>query len=187
MSNDNPYAAPQPSDGITNQYLTYGYPRRQMRFWRIEQLKAEMRAQPLSERESLPYLVLYVALFTLVSGLPNPDFNLFDAFESLLSVIIAIVGTILIYQQNGGINGQFFLQRYFAIGFVVALRCLVVLVAAMLALIVVLDSLGMLEDDTTWYDLIIIVVAEMLLYWRIAHHVRDLAESTPQNDSLAEP
>lgn len=168
MDNNNPYAASQPSGDVPNQHLAYGYPRRSMRFWRIEQLKAEMRAQPLSERESLPYLVVYVALFSLVSGFPNLNFNLLDALETSLSVLIAVVGTILIYRQNGGVNGQFFLQRYFAIGFVVAIRCLVAIVVAMFGLIIVLDLLGVLTDETSWYDLIFIVAAEMLLYWRIA-------------------
>lgn len=79
MENDNPYAAQHPTGSMPDAYLTYGYPRRRMRFWRIERLKAEMRAQPLSERESLPYLVAYVALFTLGSGLPIPSFNVLDA------------------------------------------------------------------------------------------------------------
>jgi hypothetical protein len=57
----------------------------------------------------------------------------------------------------------------------------------MLGLIVVLDSLGTLTDETTWYDLIFIVAAEMLLYWRIAQHVRDLANSTLHIDPVAEP
>ncbi len=183
MEPNNPYAAPTPPPDATDQYLASDYPRRKMRFFRIEQLKAEMRAQPLSERESLPYLVLYVAFFTLASGLPVLEFNLFDGLDTLLSVVIAVVGTILIYRQNGGINGQFFLQRYFAIGFVVSLRCLVVIGVAMLFLVIVLDSLGMLIEETTWYDLILVVAAELLLYWRIAHHVRDLASKTGSTDA----
>ena len=158
-----------------------------MRFWRVEQLKSEMRAQPLSERESLPYLVVYVALFTLASGFPNLGFNLLDAIGNLLSVVIAIVGTIFIYRQNGGTDGRFFLQRYFVIGFVVGIRCVAAIVAGMFVLIAVLDSLGILSDETTLYDFILMVIAEIFVYWRIACHVGDLAASTPQSKSVAEP
>jgi hypothetical protein len=187
MDNENPYAASPLTSEAPTHNLTYKYPRRRMRFWRVERLKAEMRAQPLSERESLPYLVVYVAFFTIASGFPNPDFNLLDAIGSLLSVVITIVGTVLIYQQNGGIDGRFFLQRYFAIGFVVAMRCLVAIVGGMLALLAALDSLGMSSDETTLYDLVFIGIAEIIVYWRIAYHIRDLAESAPQSQSVAEP
>jgi len=187
MENDNPYATP-PTTGITpDAYLTFGYPRRRMRFWRIERLKAEMRAQPHSERESLPYLVAYVALFTLGGGFPISGFNLFDAIGLALSVAIAISGTIFIYKQNGGVDGRFFLQRYFAIGFVVALRCLVAIVAGTFVLIAVLDSLGRLSDETSVYDFLYMVVAQMLIYWRIGYHIRDLASLATHTQSVAEP
>lgn len=38
-----------------------------MYFWRVEELKTEMAARPLSEREALPYLVVFVALSTAVA------------------------------------------------------------------------------------------------------------------------
>jgi len=168
-------------------YLTYGYPRRRMRFWRIEQLKAEMQAQPLSEREALPYLVVYVALCTLASGLPVPGFNVLDAIGAALGVAIAIFGSIFVYQQNGGIDGRFFLQRYFAIGFVVALRCLVALVAGMFVLIAVLDSSGRLLDETSVYEFVYMLIAETVIYWRIGYHVRELAMAASNIQTVAEP
>jgi hypothetical protein len=178
MDTENPYAASHSSGEAPVHDLTYRYPRRRMRFWRIERLKAEMRAQPLSERESLPYLVVYVALFTIASGFPNPNFNLLDAIDTLWSVMIATLGTIFIYQQNGGIDGRHFLQRYFAIGFVVSMRCLVAIGAGIFMLYAALDRLGMSSDETTLYDLVITGIAGIIVYWRVAYHVRDLADST---------
>lgn len=187
MDNENPYTSPQLLVGAPIHYPASGYPRRRMRFWRVEQLKADMRAQPLSERESLPYLVVYAAFFTIASGFPNPGFNFLDAIGDSLSVVIAIVGTIVIYRQNGGIDGRFFLQRYFAIGFVVAMRCLVAIVIGMSVMLAILDSVGTIPDETSLYDLVFLVIAETFLYWRIAHHVRDLAESAPHAQSVAKP
>jgi hypothetical protein len=175
MQDDNPYAAPTPSAASPNHYLAFGYPSRRMRFWRITQLKAEMRVQPLSERESLPYLVLFVASSSLVMGLPQSGFNAFDALDTLLSVMIAIVGTIFVYRRNGGIHGEYFLQRYLAIGFVVGVRCIVALLALMIPMIIALDTLGMLSDQTSWIDLLFSVVIQWFVYWRTGYHVRDLA------------
>ena len=187
MDNENPYATPQLPDAQPDHHLRYGYLRRRMRFWRVEQLKAEMRDQPLSERESLPYLVAYIAIFTIASGFPKSNFNFLDTVGSVLSFVIAIVGTIFIYRQNGGNGGRYFLQRYLAIGFVVGMRCLVAIVVGMIALIGILESFGLFSDQTTPYDLVFTVMAEIIVYWRIGYHVRDLAESTPQPQLVAKP
>ena len=83
-----------------------------MYFWRIEQLKTEMAARPLSEREALPYLVVFVALSSAVAYIPQTTQNLWDGVGTVWSVLLAVVGTIYIYRQNGGAGGQHFLQRY---------------------------------------------------------------------------
>jgi hypothetical protein len=186
MENDNPYAAAHVTPDSSTVELSWRYPRRRMRFWRIEQLKAEMRAKPLSDRESLPYLLFYVALAAVASGLSDANPNLLDAMGTFLSVVITIAGTITIYRQNGGIHGQFFLQRYFAIGFVVGVRCFVALGAGMFAMTAFLDSLGRLSDETTLYEFLFLVVAEVTFYWRLARHVRDLADSTHLPETATE-
>jgi hypothetical protein len=77
MDNENPYAAPQIGAESPNQYLATGYPSRQMRFWRIEQLKADMRAEPLSDRESLPYLIDYWRIGFHVRDVANKSKKIF--------------------------------------------------------------------------------------------------------------
>lgn len=177
---DNPYAVTSTTSEASNQYLAFGYPYRGMRFWRVGQLKAEMEVQPLSDREVLPYIVLYVAMTNLVMGLPQSDLNALDAFDTLCCVLIAIVGTIYIFRCNGGVDGQYFLQRYFAIGFVVAVRCIVALIALFVPLAFTLDALGLMTEETSWYDVLISVVIQVLVYWRTGKHIGDLARSTPQ-------
>jgi hypothetical protein len=99
-----------------------------MYFWRLEKLKTEMAARPLSEREALPYLVVFVALSSAVAYIPQTSHNLWDGFGAVWSVLLAAVGTVYIYRQNGGAAGQHFLQRYFAVGWVVFIRWLAVLI-----------------------------------------------------------
>lgn len=149
-----------------------------MYFWRIENLKAEMATRPLSEREALPYLVVFVGLFAVVGYIPQTVSNVWDGLGAGWSVTLAIVGTIYIYHQNGGPDGQHFLQRYFAIGWVVTIRWLVILVLAAVAFFIALTMLGIEAAETTWYEFLFLAVVEAVVYWRIGYHVRDLASRT---------
>lgn len=147
-----------------------------MYFWRIEKLKTELAARPLSERETLPYLIVFVGLSTAVGYLPQTMSNVWDALGAAWSVAVAVVGSIYIYRQNGGADGQHFLQRYFAIGWVVTVRWLVVLIVVGVAFFGTLAAVGADTESTHWYDFLFPAVVEAVLYWRIGHHVRDLAQ-----------
>lgn len=147
-----------------------------MYFWCIEKLKTEMAARPLSEREALPYLVVFVALSTAVAYIPLTTYNIWDGLGAVCSVLLATVGTIYIYRQNGGAEGQHFLQRYFAVGWVVTIRWLAVLILVAVAFYGTLATVGAVTEGTHWYDFLFIAVIEAVMYWRIGHHVRDLAQ-----------
>lgn len=158
-----------------------------MYFWRIDKLKAEMAVRPLSEREALPYLVVQIALFAATGYIPSTITNLWDGLGAVWSVALAIVGTIYIYRQNGGAAGRHFLQRYFAIGWVVFIRWLVILIFIRVGFLSLKALLGSDAEETTWDEFLFIAVVEAVIYLRIGHHVRDLAERTkavvPQIDA----
>ena len=147
-----------------------------MYFWRIEKLKTEMAARPLSEREALPYLVVFVALSSAVAYIPQTTHNVWDGLGAVWSVLLAALGTIYIYRQNGGGGGQHFLQRYFAVGWVVVVRLIVVLILVAVAFYGTLAAVGADTESTHWYDFLFLAVVEAVIYWRIGHHVRDLAQ-----------
>jgi hypothetical protein len=150
-----------------------------MYFWRIEKLKSEMAARPLSDGQALPYLVVFVALYAGLGYLPHISFNVWDVLGAVFSVALAVVGTIYVYRRNGGAAGQYFLQRYFALGWVVTVRWFVVLLPAILAFFGVLEGLGFtIRDETQWYEFAFMAIAEILVYWRIGHHVGDLSTRT---------
>ncbi|MEW6306286.1 MAG: hypothetical protein AB1705_22695 [Verrucomicrobiota bacterium] len=149
-----------------------------MYFWRIERLKAEMAARPLSEREVLPYLVVFVGLATAVGYIPQAITNVWDGVGAVWSVALAVFGTIYIYRQNGGEDGQHFLQRYLAIGWVVTIRWLVILILVAIAFFALMTVLESEAEQTTWYEFLFLAVVEVVVYWRIGYHVRDLAQRT---------
>lgn len=149
-----------------------------MYFWRIEELKAAMAVRPLSERELLPYLVVVAGLSSIMVWMPETELNFWDGAGMVWSIAVAVLGTLHVYQQNGGADGQHVLQRYLAIGWVVGLRWLAATIPVMVLLFALLAASGMELGPTTWHESLTIAALEVGLYWRIGHHVRDLARRT---------
>jgi hypothetical protein len=146
-----------------------------MYFWRIEELKIKMAMRPLSDREVLPYFVLFLVPYTALPFFPTAELNLWDTLGTGLSVLLAVFGTLWIYHQNGGAQGIHFLQRYFAIGWVVGIRLLVGIIGILIPLLIIREVLGFQESVTTWYEFLFLAFAEITLYWRIGYHICDLA------------
>jgi len=139
-----------------------------------------MAARPLSEREVLPYLLVYITISTAVIYIQDPFFNVWDALSALFSTILTLVGSFYIYRQNGGANGQYFLQRYLAIGWVVTFRWLLIFIVTTVILAILLELAGMstFSEETTWYEFIYLTAWEVIIYQRIGHHVRDVAQGS---------
>jgi hypothetical protein len=149
-----------------------------MYFWRIEKLKTELAARPLSEREVLPYVVVFVALSVAAGFIPHPTRNIWDELGAVWSVLLAAVATIYIYRQNGGAGGQHFLQRYIAVSWVVSIRWFVFLSLAALAFYSTLAALRADRTSRHWYDFLFYASIQAVIYWRVGHHVRDIAQRT---------
>lgn len=151
-----------------------------MYFWQLRSLKRKMVARPLSEGEILPYLLVSLTLTTAIAFIPEFSANVWDALSALSSTILTLVGTFYIYRQNGGANGQYFLQRYFAIGWVVTLRWLLIFIITTVILLILLElaSINTFSEETTWYDFLYGTACEVIIYQRIGHHVRDVAQGS---------
>ena len=149
-----------------------------MYFWRIEILKQTLVERPLSERETLPYLVVYVGLTSAALYVSQGLNNVWDYLEAGLNVLITVLGTLHIYRKNGGANGHHFLQRYFAIGWVVTLRWLVAGVLLMVLFYGILVVLGADLEETSWYEVLFLTVLACAVYWSIGRHVGDVAQRT---------
>jgi hypothetical protein len=144
-------------------------------FWRMKDLKRRLVTTPLSDREALPYLVAYTAVTATVTLVPPENINGWDVTSGLAGVGFAICGPIWVYQQNGGRTGTHLLQRFMAIGWVLLLRLSVLVVPALLVFSMVAFATFKQRPGTDWYDVIIIVVMQLVFYHRLGSHVRDVA------------
>ncbi len=92
--------------------------------------------------------------------------------------MLAVVGTVYIFRQNGGAGGKNFLQRYFAIGWVVGTRWLVTFAIVSVVFYGMLMAMNADIDieSTSWHGFLFVAVAETAFYWRVGSHVRDIAK-----------
>ena len=157
-----------------------------MYFVRYHPLKDRLRNRSVSDREALPYLVIFAALTALVGAFPMFEgFNDWDLVSGLLSVAFAVGGVIYAYKSNGGKEGFDLIQKYVVLGWVVVIRCLLVFVPLAIVAYIAGEALGLVSDQTGFFDVLLIAILEIVLYGRIGRHVRDTR--TPNSEQGVAP
>jgi len=150
-----------------------------MYFWKIESLKQDIRADLFTDKNLIPYVVLYigccVAAIEMNGYLPYEDINLWTYLQSTLFILIPIAGTIYAYSCNGGANGEGFASKYFSIGFVVGIRFVVFLIP--IVVLMIIYWLVMFPEQevfpTTFLEVLVLSSWYALAYFRIAKHIGD--------------
>lgn len=154
-----------------------------MYFWNIECLKEEMATAPLTDRQVLPYLVITLAGLVLGPSGMGTEWNVWDYACVALSTTLAIFGTIHVYRCNGGEHGRHFLQRYFALGWVVMIRLVVFATPVLVLVVSIMEAMGESYEETSWIGFLSGGILECLCYWRLAHHVADVAKRASSQDA----
>ena len=149
-----------------------------MYFVRYQPLKEKLKERSFSDREALPYFVLFFALFTGARVFPTvEEFNEFDMVSGVLSVIFAIGGVLYSYEQNGRKKGFDLIQKFVILGWVVSFRCFLVLLSVFIVAAVALGVKETIEtietSETDGFDVLFIALVELIFYQRIGKHIRD--------------
>ena len=158
-----------------------------MYFWRIEQLKQRLTTTALTDREVLPYFVIFLSLISALWFIPASTQNVWDHATTGVSTLLSVFGTIWLYQRNGGAAGHHFLQRYFAVGWVVAVRWAAAVVLLSGGFYSTLYALDILAETMSWQETAFFALAEIVLYWRIGFHIHDLANRTAAAYATQDP
>jgi uncharacterized membrane-anchored protein YitT (DUF2179 family) len=153
-----------------------------MYFWKLDSLKKQLVEQGLTQYQMYCYILVYVSLTAIVvelmKYLPPESHNVWTYAESVLNIVIPILGTILIFRANGGASGVQFAARYFSIGFVVTIRFLVLLVPVTIAMVIYwFFTYEGVETPTSFIEVAVFSAWYALLYADIARHVRAVARA----------
>lgn len=145
-----------------------------MYFVRYQPLKEKLKSRTLSDREALPYLIVFAGLAAAVFLFPSTNgLDMWDWIGGGISVALAVAGVIYAYLCNGGKQGFDLIQKYVVMGWVVAVRCILFFIPCVIALYTIGEILGVVTDETNWYDTLILSTFEVIVYQRIGRHIRD--------------
>ena len=154
-----------------------------MYFWKIEQLKEDIKSNRLSEKDRFIYTFIYIALGAIAMEsmiwMPLENPNTLDSIDSFLNIIITCLGTYFSYKANGGASGVDFLGRFFSISFVVGIRFVVLLIPMYIAIFAYYYYVYPIDQEleTTAFDIIIYQAWFIFLYVRTYKHIRDVKNS----------
>jgi len=154
-----------------------------MYFWKIESLKKDIVGGSFTDKELIPYVVLFTGLYSIgieITGyLPYEDINIWTYVMSAMNVLIPVIGTIYAYLRNGGSIGENFASKYFSIGFVISIRFLVYLIPLVVVMIIYWEIMFGEQEElpTTFIEVILFSAWYVLLYYRMAKHIGDTAKA----------
>lgn len=145
-----------------------------MYFVRYDPLKEKLRSRTLSDREALPYLMVFSVLSMLTFVLPMcGEFNTWDWIDGGLSVLLVIGGVFYAYVRNGADQGFDFIQKYTVLGWVTVVRCVLVFMPIVIVTYIVADLLSLTTEETGWFDVFVGAIFQVILYQRISRHIAD--------------
>lgn len=163
-----------------------------MHFWRIDTLTEQLRRGHLEQRAALRYILAWLILWMVVS-LPSisgetTPMQPVDWAGYLVTLVATVVGTLLAYQANGGAGGSDFAARYFALGWVVGIRLIVLLLLPSLVFFFIFSFVsafraaggeqGTGDATAEWMIAMFTAVFEIVYYWRLMHYFSIVRETS---------
>ena len=145
-----------------------------MQFFRYDGIKEKLRTRTLTEREALPYLLSMFAFAASAVVFPVPlGSNLWDRINQGGTILLAILGLLYSYRQNGGANGHDLALKYIVLGEIVVARCFAVSIPLGIALIWLGTQLGLRERTMGWYDTVLWLIFQVVAYQRLGRHIAE--------------
>lgn len=154
-----------------------------MYFWNIEGLKKDHIEGTFTDKNVLPYILVYVGLGAFFGELMHyityEEVNVWSYILSGLNVLIVVAGTLYAYQSNGGSQGDNFAAKYFSISFVVAIRMMLLLIPITVILILYWAAVFGDQEDipTTLLEVVLFAFWLSLIYFKTAKHIGETSAS----------
>ena len=150
-----------------------------MYFWNIEKLKTQLIERPLTDKETLPYLMLTMAFIPMGFMSQPAQPNMWDYVLLFINVVSGIAGAYWLYLKNNADAGNHFLQRYFTVGWVAGIRFIVFLIPVFIVLtgILFFTKSEPIFGEFMGFGGVLLSSALMLtFYWYLGKHIADVAE-----------
>jgi len=166
-----------------------------MYIWRVKKLVEEFKAGTVTDRQQLPYLLVFVGLSYLasdayISGVLSPKvLNGLDILMLPLALFLGLAGTVWCYSatRRYEVEGGF-IARYICLGIPVFVRIVATVFALMLVAYFISDYVVTIpiinqhleSDETEILDVVVICVMELVAFWWLRQAIRSSYENAKQ-------
>jgi len=145
-----------------------------MYFIKYQPLKDQLRERTFTDRDGLPYYILFIASSTFLVGFPMATSEGFAALSASITTVIAILGTLYSYRKNGGVTGYDFIQKSIVLGWVVVFRCLwLFILGGGIIGYFTKTALDLPLESDSWVDIVLSSVFMAVYYQRLGRHIQD--------------
>lgn len=124
----------------------------------------EFRSGDFWESDVEPYFMAYIILTALVMGFAFSDANPWGIAAGAASVVITVFGALHLKRQNGDTFGNQFLAKYFALGWVITVRMILLSIPAAVVLFAFASIVGGVSA-TDPMGAIFTIAIHILFYW----------------------
>jgi hypothetical protein len=155
-------------------------------YWiRYQPLKDRLKKRSISDREALPYLLLFSGLEAIALSLPaTSEMNKWDIIQTISYVLVTLLGVFYVYRRNGGNDGYDIIQKIVVLGWVVAVRYFLVVIPLSVTIYLIVHYHAPTGDETTLFDAVFYTVISAIYYERLGRHISDTNE---KNGAQANP
>lgn len=128
----------------------------------IEELKAELRAGTLAERDMVSYLIAQGIVLQL--SLAEASANAFALVECVFGVLTTVFGTWYVFNLHVESSKSSFLQKFVTLGWVVSIRWVIFFLPLIVIAGCFLGDLGLALAG---------IAFSLVYFWRLGEHVAD--------------
>jgi len=148
---------------------------------KYQPLKKQLRERTFTDRDSLPYYVLFIASTTLFIGVTKKSPGGINVLSACINTAISILGIIYSYKKNGGKTGFDFIQKSIVLGWVVFFRLLPFFVLSVFACVFIKKILGHPIESKSWVNIVEISLFSVIYYQRLGRHILDTIGQTVES------
>ncbi len=146
--------------------------------WKIDALKKDLSGKSLPESESFKYLFVFVTAYSLAIIPSTTGATFWDIALVGASIVAEMLGLWYVYVCNKGKEGENFLQRYLALGWVVGVRWTVLCFFPVT--IIFYGFRGAVSENalmTSWIDVVFFTILSLGYFWILGKHMKELAST----------
>ena len=151
-----------------------------MYFWKIDNLKKDLINNAVSENDQFKYIFVFSICSSIVYILNSFPFyhqienDIWYFYSAIIESGISILGTYYIFKINGGSNGNYFLQRYFSLSWVIGIRLSPFILLAIFVFVML--SIGFGFDDALNDIFLNLGFFSFILiyYWLVGKHAKEV-------------